>query len=76
MSELHVRGAGVDWDRAGVVELEYGSVRSSSGCADGRLGEEEGDEVQEGFWGEIPKEAVLDVAWDLVGMGLREHSWG
>lgn len=64
------------WDRARVLELEYGSIRGSSICADGRLGEEEGDEVQEGFWGEIPKEAVLDVAWDLVGMGVREHNRG
>lgn len=68
MSKLHVRGAGVDWDRAGVLELEHSSVCSSSSCTDGRLGEEERDEVQEGFWREVSEEAVLDVAWDLVGM--------
>ena len=68
MSELHVRNAGVGGDSAGVVELEYGPVRRRGGCADGRLGKEEGDEVQEGFWGQISEEAVQHVAWDLVGM--------
>lgn len=64
----------MDWDRAGVVELEYGSIRSSSRCTDGPLGEEERGEVQKGFWGKISEEAVLYVAWDLVGVGLRAHN--
>lgn len=68
MSELHVRNAGVGRDSAGIVELEYGPVRRGGGRADGRLGKEEGDEVPEGFWGEVSEEAVQHVAWDLVGM--------
>ncbi len=70
MSELHVRNAGVGGDRAGVVELEYGSVRSGRDGADGGVGEEEGNAIQEGFWGEIPEKEVQYVAWDLVGVGL------
>ncbi len=70
MSELHVRNAGVGGHSAGVVELEYGFVRSGRDGADGSVGEEEGDEIQEGFWGEIPEKEVHYVAWDLVGMGL------
>ena len=69
MSELHVRNDSVGRDSAGVVELEYGFVRRCRDRADGSLGEEEGDEVQEGFWGKVSKEAVQHVAWDLVGMG-------
>ena len=33
------------WDRAGVVELEHGSVCCGGDGADGRVGEEEGGEV-------------------------------
>ena len=76
MSELHVRSAGVGGNSAGVVELEYGSVRSGRHSADGSVGEEERDEVQEGFWGEIPEKAVQHVAWDLVGIALGEHNRG
>ena len=43
----------MDRDRAGVVELEHRSLRGRGGCADGRLGEDERGEVQEGFWGEV-----------------------
>lgn len=59
----------MDWDRAGVVELEHGLFCSSCRWADGRLGEEERNEVQKGFWGQIPEEAVQHVAWYLVGTG-------
>lgn len=76
MSELHVRNAGVGRDSAGVVELEYGSVRSSRNGADGSVGEEERDEVQEGFWGELPEKAVQHVAWNLVGIGLGVYNRG
>ena len=58
VSELHVRIAGVGGDSAGVVELEHGPFHGGGDCADERLGEEEGDEVQEGFWGQISEEAV------------------
>ena len=56
------------WDRAGVVELEHGVLCCSGDGADGRVGEEEGGEVSEGFWGEVSEKAVQHVAWDLVGM--------
>ena len=68
MSELHVRSGGVGGDGAGVVELEHGFVRGRRDGADGRLGEEEGDEVSERFRGQVSEEAVLHVAWDMVGM--------
>ena len=68
MSELHVRNGGVGGDGAGVVELEHGFVRGRRGGADGRLGEEEGDEISEGFWGQVSEEAVQRIAWDMVGM--------
>ena len=55
-------------DGAGVVELEHGFVRGRRDGADGHLGEEEGDEVSEGFRGQVSEEAVLHVAWDMVGM--------
>lgn len=60
------------------MELEYRFLRSSSGRTDGRLGEEERVEVQKGFWGQISKEAVQHVAWDLVGMeyGQHDRGWG
>ena len=57
-------------DGARVVELEHGFVRGRGDGPDGRLGEEEGNEVPEGFWGQVSEEAVLHVAWDMVGMGL------
>lgn len=75
MSKLHVRNAGMGGNSASIVELEYGFIRSSSGCADGCLGEEERDEVQKGFWGKVSEEAVQHVAWDLVGMGLGEYDY-
>ena len=68
MSELHVRNGGVGGDSAGVVELEHGFFRGRRDGADGRLGEEEGDEVSEGFRGQVSEEAVLHIAWDMVGM--------
>ena len=75
-------------DGAGVVELEHGFVRRRRDGADGHLGEEEGDEVSEGFRGQVSEEAVLHVAWDMVGMEFggarlrlrlwtrRAQSWG
>ena len=76
MSELHVRNGGVGGDGAGVVELEHGSVRGRRDGADGHLGEEEGDEVSEGFRGQVSEEAVLHVAWDMVGMRLGRKRLG
>lgn len=60
----------MDGHRAGVVELEHGSVRRGGDGADGRLGQEERDEVSEGFWGQVSEEAVLHAAGDLVGVGV------
>ena len=59
-------------DCAGVVELEHGFVRGRRDGADGHMGEEEGDEVSEGFRGQVSEEALLHVAWDMVGMEFSE----
>ncbi len=51
-----------------VLELEHGAVRRRGERADGRVGEEEGGEVQEGFRRRVSKEEVVHGAGDLVGM--------
>lgn len=66
----------MDGHRAGVVELEHGLVRRGGDGADGCLGQEERDEVSEGFRGEVSEEAVLHVAGDLVGVGVAPRVWG
>ena len=57
-------------DRDGKLEFEHSIFCCGCGGADGGVGEEEGGEVQEGFWGEVYKEEVWDVALDLVDTGF------
>ncbi len=48
------------------LELKHIGLCNSGDWTDGVVGEQEGDEVQEGFWREVPKEAIYDDSWDLV----------
>lgn len=54
------------WHTADQPIMEYSGVRCGGRCADGTVGEEEGEQVSQRARREVQEEAVFDDTWCLV----------
>ena len=56
----------MDRDRNGGPEPVDGALHCGSNCANGCVGQEEGEELQEGVWGQVQEEETCHATGDIL----------